>query len=260
MKAILLSAGQGRRLLPLTSELPKCLLRVRGQATLLDEQLDALARCGVREVALMVGFGAGHVERAVAERREDGLAIRTCFNPFYAQSDNLVTAWLARHEMDDAFVLLNGDTLFEPAALERLLARGRAPVALAVAHKARYDDDDMKVVLDGEGCLRAIGKRLEGCRPDGEAIGMTLFRGAGAAAFRSALDAAVRRPDALRDWYTSVLGELAAKLPLHAVSIQGLWWTEIDDAADLDAARHALARAPEPRPSAPLAADPAFAR
>jgi choline kinase len=258
MKAILLSAGQGRRLLPLTSKLPKCLLRVRGQATILDEQLGALARCGVREAVLMVGFGADRVERAVAERRENGLAIRTCFNPFYAQSDNLVTAWLARHEMDGDFVLLNGDTLFEPAVLERLLARGRGPAALAVAHKALYDGDDMKVTLDAEGRLRAIGKNLEG-RPDGEAIGMTVFRGEGAAALRGALDAAVRRDGALRDWYTSVLGELAARLPLHAVSIQGLWWTEIDDASDLDAARHALARDAAPRASVPRAADPAFA-
>jgi choline kinase len=232
---------------------------VRGQATLLDEQLDALAHCGVREAVLMVGFGAARVERAVAGRG-NGLSIRTCFNPFYAQSDNLVTAWLARHEMDDAFVLLNGDTLFEPAVLERLLARGRAPVALAVSHKSLYDDDDMKVVLDGEDRLLAIGKRLPGRRPDGEAIGMTLFRGEGVAAFRDALDAAVRRPDGLRDWYTTVLGELAVKLPLHAVSIQGLWWSEVDDASDLDAARSALARVAEPRPVPPLAADPAFAR
>jgi choline kinase len=259
MKAILLSAGQGRRLLPLTGELPKCLLRVRGRATVLDEQLGALARCGIREVTLMVGFGADRVERRLAERRENGLAIRTRFNPFYAQSDNLVTAWLARHEMDQAFVLLNGDTLFEPAVLERLLARGRGPVALAVAQKALYDDDDMKVVLDREGCLRAIGKRLEG-PPDGEAIGMTLFRGDGVAAFRDALDAAVRRPGALRDWYTAVLAELATRLPLHAVPIHGLWWTEIDDASDLDAARHALARGGAPRAAAPHAADPAFAR
>lgn len=65
MKAIVLSAGQGKRLLPLTTDKPKCLLAVDDERTALDVQLGALARCGVERAVVVAGFGAHHVERHV---------------------------------------------------------------------------------------------------------------------------------------------------------------------------------------------------
>ena len=61
MKAIILSAGQGRRLLPLTERVPKCMLPVRGRP-LIGWQIDTLARCGIDDVTVVVGFGAEAVE------------------------------------------------------------------------------------------------------------------------------------------------------------------------------------------------------
>jgi choline kinase len=249
MKAIVLSAGQGRRLLPLTTRRPKCLIAVRGGRTILDLQLEALAASGVGRATVMVGFGAEHVERHLA-RNGSGVEVCTRFNPFFDSSDNLVTAWLAGPEMDEDFLLLNGDTLFEPAVVARLVAGARASVSLAVDEKPHYDGDDMKVRLGPEKRLRAIGKHLNGGTPDGEAIGLTYFRGAGVAAFRTALDRAVRDPRALRRWYPSVLAAMARTRHLHAVSIRGLWWLEIDSKPDLAAARAALESRPSRRPAA----------
>ena len=67
MKAIILSAGRGSRLLPLTETLPKCLLRV-GETTVLSLQLDTLERAGVNEAIIITGFMAGSVEAEVAGR------------------------------------------------------------------------------------------------------------------------------------------------------------------------------------------------
>jgi len=237
MKAIILSAGQGRRMLPLTRRTPKCLLEVDGSRSALEVQLRTLAACGVRHATVMVGFGAERVERALARMAPAGLEVVARFNPLSARADNLFTAWLARTAMDDDFLLLNGDTLFERGVVERLLGADPEPVRLAVARKAAYDDDDMKVVLDPSGRVRAIGKKLEGREPDAEAIGMSLFRGPGVAAFRRVLEEAVRHPEALDRWYTSVLDELAAQAPVHAVDIEAHWWAEIDSPADLEAVR-----------------------
>jgi len=257
MKAIILSAGQGRRMLPLTRRTPKCLLAVNGARSLLEEQLRTLAACGVREATVMAGFGAEHVERALRGISLPGLEVASRFNPLSARADNLFTAWLAQPAMDADFLLLNGDTLFERRVLERLLGEGRGSVNVAVSRKASYDDDDMKVALDPGGRVRAIGKKLEGREPDAEAIGMSLFRGRGVAAFREALEAAVRHPEALDRWYTSVLDELAAQGPVHAVDIGGCWWTEIDSPADLERAR---ARYRERHGSADPSAERAHAR
>ena len=109
MKAIILSAGQGRRLLPLTEVTPKCCLRP-GELSILEWQIRELSAAGVDEVVVVTGFGHEKVEEIV--KRVKGIRARTLYNPFYAQSDNLGTCWIAREEMDGPFVLINGDTLF----------------------------------------------------------------------------------------------------------------------------------------------------
>ena len=160
MKAIVLSAGQGRRLLPLTSQLPKCLLALDGERTLLQIQLEALARCGVGRAQVVTGYGADQVEAHLEELRIPGIQVETLFNPFFASSDNLMSCWLARSAMEDDFILLNGDTLFEDDVLRRLLSSAHDPITVTVDHKRHYDDDDMKVALDARGRVLAIGKTL----------------------------------------------------------------------------------------------------
>ncbi len=255
MKAILLSAGRGRRLAGATNGAPKCLVAVHEGRSLLECQLRALARGGVDHAVVMVGYGADRVEAMLKTLHVPGLQVRTEFNPFSATSDNLVTAWLARAEMNDDFLLLNGDTLFEERVLTGLLARHEAPVHMAINHKGRYDEDDMKVVLSGDGSLKAIGKALPGMRPDGEAIGMTVFRGEAPRQFQAVLDEIVRSPEGMRAWYTSALDGLAQRLSVRPVSIGDAWWGEVDTESDLLAVREALRDArrgaqESPRPTA----------
>ncbi len=253
MKAIVLSAGQGRRLLPLTERDPKCLLTVDGPRTVLELQLGALARCGVRQVTVVVGFGAERVEQFLAGTRIPGLQVDTLFNPFFASSDNLATCWLARSEMTEDFVLLNGDTLFEDRVLQRLLDESRQPITVTIDHKDRYDDDDMKVSVDASGRLLAIGKQLPAAAVGGESIGMLCFRGAGVKDFRDELERAIRLNEGLRAWYLSVVNGMAGRVPVGTVSIDGCWWREIDSRSDLDGVRASFesqSRAPARRSQA----------
>lgn len=242
MRAIILSAGQGRRLLPLTAETPKCLLPVDAGRPVLELQLATLARCGITSATVMVGFGADKVEAFLAERRVDSIDVNTRYNPFVATTDNLVTCWLARSEMTEDFVLLNGDTVFEPLVLRRLLTARPAPVALAIDRKAEYGEDDMKVTLGTGTQLQAVGKTIPRERVDGESIGLIAFRGEGVERFRTALDVAIRDPAAMRRWYLSVIDAMAQTSTVDSVSIKGLWWIEIDSPADLAEARANLAR------------------
>jgi choline kinase len=237
MNAIVLSAGQGRRLLPLTASDPKCLLDVDGPRTVLELQLRALARCGIRHATVVVGFGAERVERFLTTLRIPGLRVDTLFNPFFATSDNLATCWLARGAMTGDFVLLNGDTLFEDRVLQALLAAPTAPITVTIDHKDSYDDDDMKVSIDPSGRLLAIGKRLSPESVGGESIGMLCFRAAGVRTFRDELERVIRTPEGLRAWYLSVVNEMAARIPIATASIQGLWWREIDSPEDLEGVR-----------------------
>jgi choline kinase len=229
MKAIILSAGQGKRLLPLTAECPKCILPIRGQP-LIEWQIDELISCGIDRVTVVVGYRADKVEKLIC-RRYGHQKVQTLYNAAYAKTDNLVSCWAARNEMNEDFVLLNGDTLFEAAVLQRLLSEPGRPVTVVIHHKNEYDADDMKVELNG--CrLAQIGKDLAPEKVDGESIGMILFRGKGPVLFRRAIINALRNPSSARKWYLSVINEMAQEMPVWTCSIQGLQWCEVDCPAD----------------------------
>lgn len=229
-KAIILSAGQGRRLSPLTDTRPKCLIDLSGRSVL-HWQLRHLHEAGIAEAVVVTGFAAHLVEEEIAGLALPGMTVRTLFNPFYGLTDNLATCWLARGEMTGPFLLLNGDTLFEPAIASRLLAAPAADITLTVDRKSSYDTDDMKVLTDGDRLL-SVGKTIPAF--DAESIGFSRYSTAGAAAFVNTVEQIMRGPEGLKRWYLSVINELAqAGADVKVVSIEGLDWAEMDFPEDL---------------------------
>ena len=229
-KAIILSAGQGRRLRPLTDTRPKCLIDLSGRSVL-DWQLGHLRAAGLREVVVVTGFAASDVEAEIGRLNAPGFKVRSLFNPFYGLTDNLATCWLARAEMAEPFLLLNGDTLFETAVAERLLAAPPSPITVAIDRKGAYDADDMKVQTQGSR-LMAIGKTIS--TYDAESIGFLRFARQGAAGFVAAVDQALRSPDGLKRWYLSVIDQIARENGgVATASIEGLGWAEMDVPEDV---------------------------
>jgi choline kinase len=235
MRAIILSAGQGSRLLPLTADRPKCLLPLAGRP-LIEWQIRHLAASGVREVVVVIGFRAEAVESALASLSGHGLEIRTVFNPFYKVAENVASCWMARHEMDRDFLLLNGDVVFEPEIAQTAITGAREPVSVTINRPSEYDEDDMKVELAGEQVL-AIGKDLPMGRVGAESIGMMVFRKDGPRLFAEELELVMRTPEGTRSWFTQVVHRMAGRGLVGSVAIDGLDWGEIDFHDDLEAMR-----------------------
>lgn len=252
MNALILSAGQGKRLLPLTASTPKCLLPLQGKSVI-QWQIEALAACGVGRVSVVVGFGADKVKAELERWCAPSFEVVAVDNPHFAVSDNLVSCWIARREMESDFVLLNGDTLFEQRVLQRLLDSAQAPVMMTISRKASYDADDMKVRCD-DSKLLAVGKDLPLTETTGESIGMLRFCGDGPALFRDALDAAMRQEGASRRWYLSVVDGLAKRGLVSTVSVEDLQWAEIDFPQDLEKASELVGNWSPIRPAAGLSA------
>jgi len=239
VKAIILSAGQGRRLMPLTESVPKCCLMLDGEP-LLVHQVESLAVNGVDEVVIVTGFNHGVVQNVVSEIDIPGTSVRTLYNPFYAVSDNLGTSWVAREEMNTPFILVNGDTLFEASTLTQFLSSERVfPITLAVDRKDDYDDDDMKISADGEQ-LNRVGKTLSRDIVNGESIGMMIFNRPGAEAFVQKVESLMSSPDGLARWYLSAIDEMAVTGMVGISSIQGYDWCEVDDIVDFEHAEKAV--------------------
>ncbi len=241
MKVVILAAGQGKRLLPLTEDIPKCLLDIGGRR-LLERQIDAFVACGVDEIVVITGYGAAQVDEVLEQMRGHlpGVDLKTTFNPFFGVADNLASCWMARRDMDRDFILVNGDNLFQADMVEQVLKAKDAPITVAIAHAQEYDNDDMKVMLDGER-LTEIGKTLPVDTVDAESIGMLLFRNDGPKHYRAALEEAMTEPTGLRQWYLSVINTLAKQISVMTQPVDGIEWCEVDFPADLQQARQLVA-------------------
>ena len=235
-RAIILSAGQGSRLLPHTERMPKCLLDLGGRS-MLEWQLRALDAVGIRETVVVTGFLPGLVDAELMRHTPPRMRVRTLYNPFYKLADNLASCWMARAELNGPCLLINGDTLFEPAIAARLMAAPGAPITVTIDRKPGYDADDMKVETEGDR-LRAIGKRLAPEQVNGESIGFLRFEAEGAALFVEELERTMRTPEGPGLWYLSAIHRLAqGGADVRALSIEGLEWGELDYPADLERAR-----------------------
>lgn len=233
MKAVILSAGQGSRLLPLTESRPKCLIDLSGRS-LLEWQLLALSHAGVDEAVVVTGFAADQVDAMLATHTPAGMRVRTVFNPFYNVSDNLATCWMIREELRGGALILNGDTLLEPEIVWRLLDAPAAPVTVTIDRKPDYDADDMKVQTDGVR-LRAIGKTLPMSTVNGESIGFLRFDAHGAARFIVDLERMMRSGEGIKLWYLSAINRLVQEdCEVRVVSIEGLDWGEMDFLPDVE--------------------------
>jgi choline kinase len=119
MQAIILVAGQGSRLQPMTDHCPKCLVEVHSRP-MLASQLEALYAAGVRDCVIVVGHHAAQVQ-AMAGMRHRDMKISYVENPIYDRTNNIYSLWLARGAIRDDVLLLEGDLIYDPALLTDLI-------------------------------------------------------------------------------------------------------------------------------------------
>lgn len=225
VQAVVLAAGIGRRLQPLTNGTPKTLLNVNGRP-ILRHILDALATTGYERVTVVTGYEADQV-RAFCERY-GRLAFEFVHSETYHETNNSYSLWLAREHLREGFTLINSDTLFPADCLDRL--RKHAGSALVVDATTQLGEEAMKVRVEN-GRVLAIGKDLD--RAEGEYIGLCKFEPGDATALIRSLDDLVNR-DLTNEWYESAFDQLTADGSLGIVEIHDDW-IEIDDREDLRA-------------------------
>ena len=226
-RAIILAAGSGSRLRPLTDDRPKCLLEVGGMP-ILAHQVQALARCGVGDIVVVVGY------RGDLIRRHLGARARYVENERYATTNSLYSLWLARDELAAGSLILNSDVLAAPILFERLL-RSPAPDAVLVERGQHFEAEDMKVTLNGLHVLD-FGKGLPPERAHAHNVGVARFSGDGAVRLAGCVEQLVEAGHE-RDWVPAAFREFASRWPLTAVPTEGLPWIEIDYVEDLTRAR-----------------------
>ena len=239
-QAVILAAGSGTRLRPLTLESPKCLLDVGGK-TILSRQLERIAAAGMERVVIVTGHLADRVEEHL-HRFPPAIEVALAPNPDYATTGNCMSVLAARTQVTGrGIVLCDGDVVLQGDALTRLV-RGSGLCGLLLDTEARLGEEEMKAQVDERGAVRRLSKQVNPADAAGESIGVQKLGGPALPILWATLDA-MRESGETSGYYEDAFQRMMqAGVTFNTVSIGHHEWTEIDDLADLEDARARFAR------------------
>jgi choline kinase len=243
MHGLVLAAGFGQRLRPLTDRLPKTLLTVDGDVTILDTILSNLAKSHITDVAVVVGYAATEIECRRADlAARHGLDLALIHND-RPELNNAYSLWLARDVFATDTLLVNGDTVHPIAVEETLIAADGDASALWLALDVTKSltDEAMKVTRDAYGRVARITKAMPIDAAHGEYIGASLITAPVAADLAEALHDTWRRDGGLyyEDGYQALVD---SGVPVGVAPLPAMEWVEVDDHADLARARDLACR------------------
>ncbi|MFC9606217.1 sugar phosphate nucleotidyltransferase [Streptomyces niveus] len=235
MIGLVLAAGAGRRLRPYTDTLPKALVPVDGDTTVLDLTLGNFAEIGLTEAAIVVGYRKEAVyERKEALEAKYGLTLTLVDNDKAEEWNNAYSLWCARDVIKRGVILANGDTV-HPVSVERTLlaARGEGrKIILALDAEKRLADEEMKVITEPDKGVRHITKLMDPATATGEYIGVTLIEPEAADELADALRTTFERDPDL--YYEDGYQELVNRgFTIDVAPIGDVPWVEIDNHDDL---------------------------
>ena len=239
MDAVILAAGAGTRLRPLTLSRPKCLVPIGADRTLLDHQITALAAVGVDHIRLVVGYLSQMVREHCGDGSRYGLRIGYVENPNWETTNSIYSLFLALDDWDQAGTYLcNCDILFDARLLQRLAASQGSAIAVD-AQRDRLPGE-MNVRLDEHQRVEAISKQLDPATTQAVSAQIVLLRnGDGqqvAGQVRSLVEA-----NALDTFPTAAYGPLVEDRRLTGVDMADVPWAEIDSVQEYDDAREQCA-------------------
>ncbi|WP_329402581.1 phosphocholine cytidylyltransferase family protein [Streptomyces melanogenes] len=235
MIGLVLAAGAGRRLRPYTDTLPKALVPVDGDTTILDLTLGNFAEIGLTEVAIIVGYRKEAVyDRKAALEAKYGLTLTLIDNDKAEEWNNAYSLWCGRDSIKHDVILANGDTV-HPVSVEKTLLAARGDgkkIILALDTVKSLADEEMKVIVDDEKGVQRITKLMDPATATGEYIGVTLIEGSAADELADALKTTFERDPDL--YYEDGYQELVNRgFKIDVAPIGEVSWVEIDNHDDL---------------------------
>lgn len=235
MKAVILAAGVGKRLWPVTQHRPKCLIEVGGQ-TLLSRYLASLASVGVQRADIVVGYKQEMI-RAAVKSNSFGVRVQFLVNEQFHRG-SISSLWIARTALDDDVLIMDADVLFHREILRRLV-RSAYPNALLMDDSVKQTGEECMVVAEG-GRVVALTKKMPS-RYDqaGEGVGFLKVRHTDTPHVVASLRTFVDR-DAWQMEYEDALIGFFRDVKVGYEVIAGVPWTEIDFPEDVEKAEREI--------------------
>ncbi|HIH34961.1 MAG TPA: phosphocholine cytidylyltransferase family protein [Methanosphaera sp.] len=240
MIAVILAAGMGTRLRPLTDEIPKPLLEMNG-LTLLERMIKNCMNEGIEKFIVVTGYYSQKVDDLCSQLEDKySIQIRTIKNENYDTTNTSVSTFLAssfieNNETGEDFILINGDNVLDPQIIHNIVESQHS--SLIVDNFKELNEESFKLIIDNDE-IRDIGKQLNIEESSGEFIGISKVISADLPNFNKILDELIS--DDSQNYYDYAYQNLSKLTHLEYVFTDGLEWTEIDDHVDYQKAQSIL--------------------
>lgn len=221
--AIILAAGIGSRLSPLTQAIPKCLLPVGGMP-ILEWQVSTLGSCGIRDIVVVGGYKVDQVHSFVKGR------CTLVENTDYLRSNNMYSLYLARPHLSGDCIIVNGDVLFTHETLDGVLAAEYENlIAVDVGH---YQEESMKVSVSDSGKIVHISKKIPVETAFGTSIDLYRFSRSTTRILFQVIENYIQAGQ-VNLWTEVAIDVLLQKCVVYPFDIKNQPWVEIDTHEDL---------------------------
>lgn len=230
---IILAAGQGKRLLPLTKVLPKTMLKVGG-TPIIDHILNSINLNSVNEFLIVVGHNK---EVVLNHLKKDfkGIPIKYINNPKHAETNSTYSLWLTKKLLKEKIVIINADTIFHKKILENLInSKYNAALAIDDTVPVPLPDEAMKATIENKRIVD-VSKTILAEKTNGDAIGIYKFSKESLKILINELDNLVSN-SITNQLFTYAVRNILKKTEIFSVSTEGHGWIEIDDQNDLNTA------------------------
>ena len=246
MIGVILAAGMGTRLMPLTKEIPKPLLKIN-ETTLLERMIRNCTDAGIRKFIVIVGYNGDKVIELCPEIAERyGVEIEALKNEEYDETNTSVSTYIASKrigENPEDFILVNGDNVVDPEIILRI---AECPhTGMIIDNCKKLNEESFKIIIDDEklnddesisnGSINSIGKGLDIDSSSGEFIGVSKVIADDIARFNEILSGLI--DDDPQNYYDFAYKDLSEITTIDFVLTNGLKWTEIDDHRDWEMAQ-----------------------
>lgn len=229
MKAVILAAGMGIRLRPLTEKIPKAFLEIEG-IPLIKRSIDNLLEIGIKELIIVVGYMEDYFRRNIGNYYRN-LNITYIPNPEYSITGSMYSLSLTEGIVDDDILLLESDLLYEKVALKTLI-KSTEPNEILVAPFSG-SGDEVYICVNENNELMSLGKNID--KKDnaiGELVGIS----------KLSLDFILKLYECAKEdyvhneknyHYEEVIFKLSKTYPIKCRLLNDLSWIEIDNENDL---------------------------
>ena len=234
MKALILAAGLGTRLAPITNDIPKSMVPVNG-CPILMKQINNLHENGIEDITVISGYKGEIIESAIREKFPEIQVIR---NTDFSTTNNMYSAYLAKEKLEgEAFLMMKADVFYDSSVIKALMDDPNDNAI--VTDIGRYLEESMKV-SEKDGRLVSISKAITQEEALGASIDVYKFSSEGGKAFFEKCAEYIEDKKELNMWSEVALNEILEDIVFKACPLVGRW-VEIDNHDDLAEAERLFA-------------------